>query len=123
MYGAYWCPHCSHQKEIFGNEAWSLVPYVECSMKGYYYDASKVEKFKDKIQGFPTWHFPMNRNPIRAVVGWKSEEEEGRGRGIGREEWVSGEMSLKKIVGLSGYKGDFDEILEGPEVVPGGSCG
>jgi len=31
MYGAYWCPHCSRQKELFGREAWSYVDYVECA--------------------------------------------------------------------------------------------
>lgn len=30
MYGAYWCPHCVEQKEMFGASA-RRVPYVECS--------------------------------------------------------------------------------------------
>ena len=25
MYAAYWCPHCSRQKELFGLEAWSIM--------------------------------------------------------------------------------------------------
>lgn len=108
MYGAYWCPHCSHQKELFGSEAWSIVPYVECSTKGFYYDSSKVEKVMDKIEGFPTWYFPKSTNP-RLRNG---------------KEWVSGEMPLERIVVLSGFKGEFDVILEGPEVgsVASGSC-
>jgi hypothetical protein len=108
MYGAYWCPHCSHQKELFGNEAWSLIPYVECSTKGFYYDSSKVEKVKDKIDGFPTWHFPKN----------------GRVRNGKKEQWVSGEMPLERIVVLSGFKGDFDAALEGRDAAPfsSGSC-
>ena len=61
MYGSYWCPHCSHQKELFGNEAWSTVSYVECSTKGFYYDANKLTAVKDKIEGFPTWHFPNDK--------------------------------------------------------------
>lgn len=101
MYGAYWCPHCSHQKELFGNEAWSLVPYVECSTKGFYYDSNKVANVKDKLQGFPTWYFPKKK-----------------------KEWVSGEMPLERIVVLSGFKGDFDGSLEGPvESASLGSCG
>jgi hypothetical protein len=35
MYGAYWCPHCSRQKDLFGAEAWRNMDYVECSPKGY----------------------------------------------------------------------------------------
>ena len=30
MYGAFWCPHCSRQKELFGKEAWKYISYVEC---------------------------------------------------------------------------------------------
>jgi uncharacterized membrane protein len=33
MYGAYWCPHCVEQKELFG-EAAKRLPYVECSSGG-----------------------------------------------------------------------------------------
>jgi len=33
MYGAYWCPHCQEQKEMFA-EAASMLPYVECDPKG-----------------------------------------------------------------------------------------
>src|SRR6266700_8112952 len=30
MYGAWWCPHCADQKEMFGF-AFQYVNYVECS--------------------------------------------------------------------------------------------
>jgi len=33
MYGAYWCPHCVEQKELFGAAA-KRLPYVECSSGG-----------------------------------------------------------------------------------------
>ena len=33
MYGAYWCPHCAEQKELFGG-SFSQVPYVECGIPG-----------------------------------------------------------------------------------------
>ena len=103
MYGSYWCPHCSHQKELFGAEAWSMVPYVECSIKGYYYDAKKVAAAKDKVEGFPTWRFPNSKS--------KSKE------------WVSGEMPLERIALLSLFPGEFDVSLEGPEVAGAvGSC-
>ncbi len=102
MYGAYWCPHCSHQKELFGTEAWSAISYVECSTKGFYYDAKKLTAVRDKVEGFPTWHFPNNKK---------------------NKEWVSGEMPLERIAVLSGFPGKFDVTLEGPEVAGStGSC-
>jgi len=101
MYGAYWCPHCSHQKELFGNEAWNIVPYVECSAKGFSYDSNKIASVKEKIDGFPTWRFPGNNK---------------------QKEWVSGEMPLDRLVALSGFKGGFDVILEGPIIPSSGAC-
>ena len=52
MYGAYWCPHCADQKEMFG-QALDLVPYVECAADG---ENAQPQLCKDKqIQGYPTW--------------------------------------------------------------------
>lgn len=52
MYGAYWCPHCEHQKELFG-EAVELVPYVECDPEG---ENSQAQLCQEKeIAGYPTW--------------------------------------------------------------------
>lgn len=52
MYGAYWCPHCADQKEMFG-QAVDLVPYVECAADG---ENAQPQLCKDKgIQGYPTW--------------------------------------------------------------------
>src|SRR5438128_12185038 len=33
MYGAYWCPHCADQKEIFGR-SFRYISYVECGVPG-----------------------------------------------------------------------------------------
>lgn len=52
MYGTYWCPHCSRQKELFGSEAWSIMNYVECSPKGYGF---KGQKTCEDIDGYPTF--------------------------------------------------------------------
>jgi hypothetical protein len=30
FYGAWWCSHCFHQKNLFGTEAGQQLPYVEC---------------------------------------------------------------------------------------------
>lgn len=50
MYGAYWCPHCSRQKELFGQEAWKYVSYVECAPKGYGFQGTCKN-----VDGYPTF--------------------------------------------------------------------
>jgi hypothetical protein len=54
MYGAYWCPHCADQKEMFGS-SFQYVPYVECGVPGSHDEAQFC---KDAgIKHFPTWQF------------------------------------------------------------------
>jgi len=88
MYGAYWCPHCSRQKEMFGSEAWSYIKYIECSAKGYAYGGPKMCA-PALENGFPTWKFS-------------------------KDNIASGEMALGRIADLSAYKGSFDSSLETP---------
>lgn len=49
MYGAFWCPHCVNQKELF-KDAKDLVPYVECTEE-------KEVCQREGISGYPTWKF------------------------------------------------------------------
>lgn len=54
FYGAFWCPHCQSQKELF-EKSEKLLSYVECSTpdgKGQL----PICKQK-KIEGYPTWEF------------------------------------------------------------------
>jgi len=95
MYGAFWCPHCRNQKEMFGNEAWSNIKYVECAPQGY--GANSAMCLKQGIDGYPEWRFGNGK------------------RG-------SGELTLDKIAALSGYKGKFDVSLEEPMPISSGSC-
>jgi glutaredoxin len=53
MYGAYWCPHCTDQKEILG-EAYRFV-YVECGVPGSHAEAEQCTEQGVKV--FPTWRF------------------------------------------------------------------
>ncbi len=53
FYGAYWCPHCKEQKELFGASA-ERLPYVECSPLGPGTSQAAVCDQKG-IQGYPTW--------------------------------------------------------------------
>jgi hypothetical protein len=54
MYGAYWCPHCADQKEMF-ESSFQYVPYVECGVPGSH-DEAQVCKDAG-IKHFPTWEF------------------------------------------------------------------
>jgi hypothetical protein len=56
MYGAYWCPHCTEEKEWFG-ASFKYVPYIECGIPGN--TTQVVQACKDaEIKHFPTWQFP-----------------------------------------------------------------
>lgn len=54
FYGAFWCPHCKDQKEMFENS--SKLPYVECSTP----DAQGQLKrcIDEGVDGYPYWKFP-----------------------------------------------------------------
>jgi hypothetical protein len=51
FYGAWWCPHCFHQKNLFGIEAGQRLPYVECDKD----DAGRRRCAAAGIRAFPTW--------------------------------------------------------------------
>jgi hypothetical protein len=54
MYGAYWCPHCAEQKDMFGR-SFRYAPYIECGIKGSRGIAAVCTEAQ--IQRFPTWIF------------------------------------------------------------------
>ncbi|MEM8640676.1 MAG: vitamin K epoxide reductase family protein [Cyanobacteria bacterium P01_G01_bin.54] len=79
MYGAYWCPHCRDQKNLFGKEAFKKVTYVECAE-----DAEKDEPQPDQceaagVQSYPTWEIDGQMRP--------------------------GQIPLEQLASLSGYEG------------------
>jgi glutaredoxin len=76
MYGAYWCPHCNAQKQMFGN-SWAQVNYVECSLPDK--AGQTQECMESGIKSYPTWEF---QNGLR----------------------IEGEIPLEKISSLSGCK-------------------
>ncbi len=54
FYGAFWCPHCKKQKELFG-AAVSALPYIECSTAD---GNSQTPICAAKgIKSYPTWKF------------------------------------------------------------------
>jgi hypothetical protein len=54
MYGAFWCPHCADQKELFGS-SFQYVSYIECGVKGQKEPAQAC--VDAGIKHFPTWQF------------------------------------------------------------------
>ena len=75
MYGAYWCPHCMEQKELFG-EAFKYINYVECDPMGR--RANPALCHEKGIKVYPTWEIKGN--------------------------FYQGVRSLEELFKLSGYK-------------------
>lgn len=67
-YGAFWCPHCFEQKQLFGQEAFEQVTYVECAEGGK--DPQPNVCRAAGIQSFPTWEIDGKFYP-----GIKTPEE------------------------------------------------
>ena len=85
MYGAYWCPHCHNQMQLFGREAARQLPYIECAEDGANTQYDRCRAIK--IKGFPTWKI-------------KGKTYEGT-------------QSLEQLAKVSGYRGSrkFKNLL------------
>jgi len=57
FYGAWWCPHCQHQKELFGTPAQEQLPYVECDKE----PSGRERCSAAKVRAYPTWDFNGDR--------------------------------------------------------------
>lgn len=73
FYGAWWCPACFKQKDLFGQQAGNRLPYVECD---------KDQPGRDRCQAadvkaYPTWVWRGERR-----VGVQSLEELKRWSGF-----------------------------------------
>ena len=68
MYGAFWCPHCADQKEMFG-DAFDNITYIECDPKGE--EANPELCLVKGIEGYPTWI----RSDGERVSGTQTMEE------------------------------------------------
>jgi uncharacterized membrane protein len=92
MYGAYWCPHCHDQKQLFGQQALAKVPYIECDPNGP--NAQPDLCKAAKIEGFPTWKI--------------------------KDKSLSGTQSLTELAKVSAYTGpqNFKNVAEGSVAPP-----
>jgi glutaredoxin len=80
FYGAFWCPHCTRQKELFGSSALKQVKYIECDPKGQ--NARPNLCRQAGIKAYPTW-----------IIKGKT---------------YTGAHSLQELANISGYKGRRD---------------
>jgi Zn ribbon nucleic-acid-binding protein len=96
MAGAFWCPHCRRQRELFGQQAWAMIPYRECAAQGYQHQTCPSQ-----VTGYPTW--------LRGRKG---------------EVVASGEVPLAVLAEKVGFQG-FDDALEQnvPQMIGASSCG
>jgi hypothetical protein len=51
FYGAWWCPACFKQKNLFGQQAGNQLSYVECEKT----DAQRQRCERAGIAAYPTW--------------------------------------------------------------------
>jgi hypothetical protein len=92
FYGAFWCPHCSRQKDLFGAQAFSYLNYVECSSKGYGYKGQCKN-----VDGYPTFRDKKGKITF------------------------SGERPLEYFAQQVGFT-SFDPSLEGEVPMVGAAC-
>lgn len=82
FYGAFWCPYCTRQKAMFGEQAFRQINYIECDARGRNPRPDLCRKAS--ITGFPTWEIKGKLYP--------------------------GMKSLQELAELSGYKGDESKV-------------
>jgi hypothetical protein len=56
VYGAYWCPHCYEQEQLFGKQAWQSIDRIECAADAKINPQPAVCD-RAGIKGYPTWSF------------------------------------------------------------------
>ncbi|NEO49688.1 MAG: vitamin K epoxide reductase family protein [Moorea sp. SIO4A3] len=86
-YGAYWCPHCYEQKQLFGKQAFSQINYIECARDGK--NAQTEACIAAGIKSYPTWQI--------------------------NGELLPGVQTLEELANVTDYKGsrDFKYYLPG----------
>jgi hypothetical protein len=55
MHGAFWCGYCGRQKELFGQQAFAKLQYIECDTRGINPQPQVCNRAG--VNGFPTWTF------------------------------------------------------------------
>ena len=79
-FGAYWCPHCYDQKQLFGKKAFEEINYIECDAGGKNPQPQACNEAE--IKSYPTWEIKGKKYP--------------------------GTQTLEKLAEVSGYEGDLN---------------
>ncbi|HYE59760.1 MAG TPA: hypothetical protein VEA18_01085 [Candidatus Kapabacteria bacterium] len=74
FYGAFWCPHCRVQKQLFGSSE-KYLTYVECSTPDG--QAQKQTCIDKRIESYPTWEFADGSRELGEVALSKLAEKTG----------------------------------------------
>lgn len=88
MYGAYWCPHCARQKQLFG-DAVQLMPYVECDPRGVNAQVDLCNTIG--ITAYPTWQingeFYLGAHPLKRLAIISGFENASEPTDIDQGDW------------------------------------
>ncbi|MEM7066339.1 MAG: hypothetical protein AAF572_24620 [Cyanobacteria bacterium P01_B01_bin.77] len=88
MYGAYWCPHCARQKQLFSSAA-QLIPYVECDARGVSAQVALCDAAG--IIAYPTWQirgeFYLGVQPLKQLAILSGFEQTDGQTNINTEDW------------------------------------
>jgi len=89
MYGAYWCPYCHEQAQLFGKEAFAMIEYIECAPSGK--NAQPNVCRAANVTGYPTWEI--------------------------KGQFYRGVQFLDELANASGYQGsrNFQHTFSDPE--------
>jgi glutaredoxin len=78
FYGAWWCPACFKQKNLFGQEAGNQLPYVECDKQPQQRERCQAAG----IQAYPTWVLGNERREgvltLEELKSWSGFQGVGR---------------------------------------------
>ncbi|TVQ43081.1 MAG: hypothetical protein EA365_13505 [Gloeocapsa sp. DLM2.Bin57] len=80
FYGAFWCPHCHEQKQLFGAAALKKINYLECDPNGV--NPQSQACVDAQIQSYPSWEI--------------------------NGEIYRGTQTLENLAQFSGYEGQTD---------------
>ncbi len=84
-YGAFWCPHCHDQQDLFGREAFRQIDYVECDPRGHEPRLGLCQSAG--IGSYPSWEI--------------------------NGQLLEGAQSLQRLAQVSGYQGPTDFARSG----------
>jgi hypothetical protein len=94
LYGAYWCPHCARQLELFGAEADPFINHVECAQDG---KDPQIELCAQKLAAATQYLIQQQEMSPEQRAGFPTWELKGK--------FLVGTQSLESLAKASDYRG------------------